>query len=54
MKTASLFLITALLLIIPFAASIPFAVLPDVGINGTVKDAFGIPIAGAEVTILGL
>jgi len=46
-------LITALLLIIPFAAGIPFAVLPDVGVNGTVTDAFGTPIAGAEVTILG-
>ena len=54
MRTASLFLITAFFLIIPLAASIPFAVLPDVGVNGTVKDAFGIPIEGAEVTILGL
>ena len=49
-----LILITALLLIIPLAASIPFAVLPDIGVNGTVKDAFGFPIVGAEVTILGL
>ena len=46
-------LATILLLIIPFAVSLPFAVLPDVGVNGTVRDAFGDPIAGAEVTILG-
>jgi len=46
-------LITALLLIIPLVVSIPFAVLPDVGVNGTVTDAFGVQIAGAEVTILG-
>ena len=54
MRTANLFLIITLLLIIPLVASIPFAVLPDVGVNGTVKDAFGNPIVGAEVTILGL
>ena len=47
-------LITTLLLIIPFAAGIPFAVLPEVGVNGTVKDASGFPIVGAEVTVLGL
>jgi len=46
-------LATILLLIIPFAASLPFAVLPDVGVNGTVTDAFGDSIAGAEVNILG-
>jgi len=45
-------LITALLLIIPLAAGIPFAVLPDVGVNGTVRDAFGNPIEGALVDIL--
>ena len=45
-------LITALLLIIPLAFSIPFAVLPDVGVNGTVRDAFGDPIEGALVDVL--
>jgi len=45
-------LATILLLIIPLAASLPFAVLPDVGVNGTVKDAFGDPIEGALVDVL--
>jgi len=47
-------ILAILLLIIPFAASIPFAVLPDVGVNGTVTNVSLEPIEGAEVTILGL
>ena len=54
MRTASLFSIIFLLLIIPFAASIPFAVLPEVGVNGTVTNVSLEPIEGAEVSILGL
>ena len=54
MKLNKLSLVAILLLIIPLVTSIPFAVLPDVGVNGTVTDAFGVPIEGAEVTILGL
>ena len=53
MKANKFILISILLLIIPFVISIPFAVLPDIGVNGIVTDAFGLPIEGAEVTILG-
>ena len=54
MKTNKLILISALLLIIPLVASLPFAVLPDVGVNGTVTNVSLEPIKGAEIKILGL
>ena len=53
MRTSYFILVTIFLLIIPLVISIPFAVLPDTGVNGIVTDAFGLPIEGAEVTILG-
>lgn len=52
MKASYFISIAVLLLIIPLVTSIPFAVLPDVGVNGTVRDAFGNPIEDALVDIL--
>ncbi|MBU1205223.1 MAG: carboxypeptidase-like regulatory domain-containing protein [Nanoarchaeota archaeon] len=52
MRANKLILISALLLIIPIAAGIPFAVLPDVGVNGTVTNVSLEPIEGALVDIL--
>ena len=54
MKANKLILISALLLIIPLVTSIPFAVLPDVGVKGTVTNVSLEPIKGAEIKILGL